>query len=299
MPFVTFFVEGRTGNNLFQYLACKVIQKKYGHTYVPIGEIENINNMLMQSKFGGNYYPSYLLENFIIVYENDMENVLTGEIENLNKKNIVIFGWFQKSDFYLPYRDYLITTLKNSDEYWLDSGDSKKKRNIKDFFQIKHKQVLGDNDVVISLRLDDFFHWGNEKSDILPPEYYFDILEKEMEKGGRLFIVSDKIKLDWEKRYVECFKKWNPIMVNEELESDFALIRDCPILIHSNSTLCWISSFFSEKKTKRYIPKTYFYINQSLNKINENDTLIEVKPMEKQRDKRPDGSILENLQFRL
>ena len=280
MPYVTFVAEGRTGNNLFQYLACKIIQKKYGQTYVPIGEIEYINNQLMQSKFGGNYYPSHLLKDFLVVYENDMEKVLSNQIENLDKKNIVCIGYFQKSDIYLPYRDYLINLLKDSDEYW--SGKHREKqRFIKDFFQIQHNQSLNENDIVMSLRLDDFIHTNEIKSDILPPEYYLNILENEMEKGGKLFIVSDKIILDWEKKYIEYFQKWNPIMVSEELDVDFALMRDCPILIHSNSTLCWMASFLSEKKTKRYIPKTNFYVNQSLYKISENDTVIEVIPIEK------------------
>jgi hypothetical protein len=292
--FVTFIANGRTGNNLFQYLVCKIIQKKYGQTYVPIGEIENVNDMLMQSKFGGNYYPSHLLKDLLVVRENDLEKVLSGSIDNLNEKNIICIGYFQKSEFYLPYRNYLIESLKNCDEYWLDNDNSKKRRNINNYFQIQHNQSLNENDVVISLRLDDFIIMGGEKSNILPPEYYFDILEKETRKGGRLFIVSDKIQLDWEKKYVEYFQKWNPIMVSEDLETDFALMRDCPILIHSNSTLCWMASFLSEKKTKRYIPKTNYYINQSLNKIDENDTLIEVKTMEK--EKGTEGP-LENLLF--
>jgi hypothetical protein len=149
--------------------------------------------------------------------------------------------------------------------------------------QTQHNQSLNENDVVMSLRLDDFIHTDEANSDILPLEYYSNILDKEMAKGGRLFIVSDKIRLDWEKEYVEYFQKWNPIMVSDELETDFALMRDCPILIHSNSTLCWMASFLSEKKTKRYIPNTHFYVNQSLNKINENDSLIEVTPMEKEQ----------------
>jgi hypothetical protein len=239
--------------------------------------------MLMQSRFGGNYFSPHLLKNFVIVYESEMENVLSGKIPDLHKKNIVIIGWFQKSDYYLPYRDYLISTLKNSDDYWLDHDEPKKRRNIKDYLQTQYNQSLNENDVVMSLRLDDFIHFGSEISDILPVEYYLNILDKEMVKGGRLFIVSDKIRLDWEKEYVEYFRKWNPIMVSDELETDFALMRDCPILIHSNSTLCWMASFLSEKKTKRYIPNTHFYVNQSLNKINENDSLIEVKPMEKEQ----------------
>jgi hypothetical protein len=131
---------------------------------------------------------------------------------------------------------------------------------------------------VVSLRLDDFIQKPCETSDILPPEYYLNILEDEMQYRDRLFIVSDKIRLDWEIKYLEFFKKWDPIFIQQDLLSDFAVLRDCSILVHSNSTFCWMASFLSNK-TKRYIPKTNFYKGQLLTHISENDTLVDVKPM--------------------
>jgi hypothetical protein len=133
--------------------------------------------------------------------------------------------------------------------------------------------------------LDDFLHINllgepGKTSDILPPSYYTDILEKmSRDAKSKLYIVSDKLREDWEKAYVKIFDPWSPIMVHDDIKSDFALMRDCPTLIHSNSTLCWIASFFCDKDKTRYIPRTYFYSNQSLEKIEETDTFLVVCPL--------------------
>jgi hypothetical protein len=270
MPLVTFIVEGRTGNNLFQYMAAKLFSLHYGHTYVPIHELNGENIEIL------------------FINDDDMTIALKGKShEHVQGKNIACVGYFQKSDMFTPYRKVLIETLKTCDDYWCD--EKGRKVHIKDFFTASHKQELGPRDVVMSLRLDDFLHINflgvpGKTSDILPPKYYTDILEKMPRNAdesvlGKLYIVSDKLRNDWEENYVKNFDPWSPIMVQDDIMSDFALMRDCPTLIHSNSTLCWIASFFCDKDKTRVIPITYFYKNQSLEKIEDTDTFIVVKPL--------------------
>jgi hypothetical protein len=129
----------------------------------------------------------------------------------------------------------------------------------------------------MSLRLDDFIQYPCKTSDILPPQYYMDILNN-MKINSKLYIVCDKIKHDWEVKYIEYFKKWNPILIQEDLINDIAVMRDCNYLIHSNSTLCWIISFLSNKETRfiPFIPKTDKNLNQHLEKIENKDTLCYV-----------------------
>jgi len=266
MPFVTFVVEGRTGNNLFQYMAAKLLSLHYGHTYVPIHEIKGDDI------------------NILVINDEDMTIALKGLVhEHVKDKNIVCSGYFQKSDMFTPYRKVLIDIIKTCDDYWYD--EKGRKIYIKDFFTASHKLELGPRDVVVSLRLDDFLHINllgepGKTSDILPPSYYTDILEKmSRDAKGKLYIVSDKLREDWERAYVKIFDPWSPIMVHDDIKSDFALMRDCPTLIHSNSTLCWIASFFCDKDKTRVIPRTYFYDNQVLEKIEETDTFLVVNPL--------------------
>ena len=254
MPYVSFVNNGgRTGNNIFQYLAAKLIQIKYGHIYVPFKD----------------------LPEGVTITDTDYVK----DLSFYQNSNIICKGYFQKSEFFLPYyRQKLIDAIKDCDDFWYD--DNGNKVMIRDFFQKTHKENLAENDVVLSLRLDDFIQHPCPTSDILPPQYYLNILENVMQKGGRLIIVSDKLRWDWEHKYVEFFQKWNPIFYQEDLFSDFALMRDCPTLLHSNSTFCWLASFFSLRTDKRrHIPNTHFYVGQSLNEIADDDMIYDVTPL--------------------
>jgi hypothetical protein len=38
---ISFYQNGRTGNVLFQYIACKLFSLLFGHEYIPLGEFED------------------------------------------------------------------------------------------------------------------------------------------------------------------------------------------------------------------------------------------------------------------
>jgi len=257
MPFVTFTKKNtaRTGNILFQYLFSKVISMKYGHVFIPIEEIKECNKE-------GAYY----------INDNNASNA----IQNLDSSlNIICDGFFQKDEYYIPFREQLVKELYQTDDYWI--GYNGKKEYMCDFIKNNHKYKFEHNDIVISLRLDDFIQLPRETSDIIPPTHYFHILSNT--KFNKLYIVCDTIRHEWERRYLDFFQKWNPVLIQEDIYHDCAVMRDCPILLHSNSTLCWFMSFISKNKLKRYIPKTGFYHSQSLGKIEWTDILLYVKPL--------------------
>ena len=204
--------------------------------------------------------------------------------EMLKTSHIICEGFFQKSEYYVPYRDKLLDYLSaNLDDMWINhNGDSE----YFHYFMTPSSQELTPNDIVVSLRLDDFIQLPNPKSDVLPPRFYTEILEKWFSTAnrtdGRLFIVCDKLRSHWEYKYLDFFGKWSPILIQGTLCDDFALMRDCPALIHSNSTLCWMASFLSaKKKTRRFIPITGTYASQRLEHIDElTDDVIRVITME-------------------
>jgi len=264
MKFVSFELSGRTGNNIFQYLISKVIQIKFGHTYVPIQEFKDRISAQEKRKFIMVFGNQESEDNSVLtINEVEMKDAIDGKITDIENKNVICNGYFQKSEFYLPYRNELINILKSSHDYWISNG---KQIFVRDFMNCGHNQLIGENDIVMSLRLDDFIQRPSKTSDIIPPEYYLNILEEEMQYRDKLFIVSDIFRYDWEKKYVEFFAKWDPIFIQQDVMSDFAVLRDCHRLIHSNSTFCWIASFLSDKK-KRYIPNTHFYCQQLLKEI--------------------------------
>lgn len=261
MYFVTFCKKqsARTGNILFQYLFCKRISISLGHIYIPIEDKHTIQDITE--------------ENTIYIHDSNAEEILSMPECN---KHIVCDGFFQQSDFYIPFREQLLNELYKNDDYWY--GFYGNKEYIRDFLYSTHEVSLENNDIVISLRLDDFIQLPCPTSDILPPTYYINILENKM--FSKLYIVCDKIKQEWETRYLEFFSKWSPILVQGTLSQDCALMRDARTLIHSNSTLCWIMSFFASHKKERYIPRTHFYSGQCLKIIDPyTDVLENVRPM--------------------
>ena len=249
---------GRLGNQLFAYMMSKLITIKYGHTYNSIDIVDTTN--------------------FVSIDENNINDLFDGKIDSNN--NILLFGYFQKSDYFIENRKDLIETIYNNknDDYFIMNNT---KCFIKDYLiNSKHSLKMNENDIVMSLRLDDFIQYPCKTSDIIPPQYYMDIL-KNTTINSNLYIVCDKIKHDWEFKYIEYFNKWNPILLQNDLISDIALMRDCDNLIHSNSTLCWIISFLSNKHKRiiPFTPKIYMNQNQKLDKIESNDILNYVNPL--------------------
>jgi hypothetical protein len=252
---------GRFGNQLFRYLMCKLFTVRFGHKYIS-------KNMIPD-------------DNFIIVNDKNINDILKNP-HTISNKNIVCQGFFQKSELFVDYREQLMKAIFNdsNDDYWRCEN---KDYYIKDYLlNSKHTIDLKSNTVVVALRLDDFIQYPCKTSDIIPPQYYIDILEKmKITEQPPLYIVCDTLKHNWEFKYIQYFSKWNPIVVQASLQHDIALMRDCPTLIHSNSSLCWIISFLSNK-TKRvipYTPKLYMNHHQSLNKICETDVLNYVTPL--------------------
>jgi len=252
---------GRFGNQLFCYVACKLFTIIHGYTYVLRDHISK--------------------DNFITVTENNIAEYLN-PARDISNQDILLSGFFQNSELYIPYRKELTDLIfrKDNEDYWEYEN---KQVYIKDYLiRSKHSVDLSPNDVVLSLRLDDFIQYPCKTSDILPPQYYIDILNNIDMSNRRLYIVCDKIALFWEFKYITFFEKWNPILIQNSLIHDIALMRDSHIYIHSNSSLSWIISFLSTKKQRYipYTPKTHMNRRQSLKKIEDEDVFRYVTPLD-------------------
>jgi hypothetical protein len=251
---------GRFGNQLFRYLLCKVFTVRFGHTYVEHGEFHH--------------------EDSLVITEDDVGEYLNGT-KSAQNRHIVCRGYFQKSDYFVKDREALIAAIcheKNEDTFVMDT----RRYSIKEYLiESTHSVPLAPEDVVMSVRLDDFIQTRCVTSDILPPTYYIDAMTT-LQKKGKLYIVVDTLKYAWEFKYIEHFKKWTPVVIQNTLAHDIALLRDASTLIHSHSSLCWIVSFLSPK-VKRiipYTPKVHMNQNQSLRTIADTDSLVYVTPLD-------------------
>ena len=279
--YVTFVKQpgARTGNILFQYLVCKLIGMKYGHIYVPIEQTvaEGTNGTEGTIINDGITEGTNTAEPFRIT-EDSMSDILSNTDQTYDwiaSRNIVCDGFFQRSEYYVPYRAQLLAQLPLwMDDYWI--GHKGHRQYIRDFLECTHRHPeMTAHDIVVSLRLDDFIQLPCATSDIVPPEHYLDIIEREMSERpfAKLYIVCDTIRHEWERHYVAFFQKWSPILLQEDL------MHDCAVLLHSNSTLCWFLSFLSTTKRRRYIVRTHFYGGQSLSQIEASDRCMDVAPL--------------------
>lgn len=249
---ISFVAQGRTGNNIFQYIACKLLSKFYGHNY-------SINHdhdyIIIDDQLFNEIQKSDNPENdpkFAYLYYN----------------NIICIGFFQFSDIYTKNRNYILNIFNNdnndNNDCYLDGN--KEIKQIKDITNHQSPYILNEDDLVISLRLEDFGKIGQ----VISPYYYIMLIDTII--FNRLIIVCNEPKEEWEINYLKFFSKYNPIYQHGIFEEDMSIIRDSKMLLHSNSTLCWINSFLGCDKM-RYIPKLNS-LNQKLSYIQDTDIIL-------------------------
>lgn len=258
---ITYEAQGRTGNNLIQFATCKLIEIIFGRHSFTCNK-----RMIDHIVFNDTLYKKLI----------ECDRVTEELVKN---RNIICQGFFQDDRLLLRFRERLVEKILNCREIIYDNNC--RNRSLRSFFQIIPLIYPSKDDIVISLRLEDFFYPDAPTSNIVPPKYYLDILAHLTYK--RLIIVckqpSVQPSYEWEQIYLSKFKHLNPTVIHGSIEQDSALIRAAPRLIHSNSTLCWFNSYLTDK-IQRFIPDTEFYPGQRLGIINlSTDIITKVKPM--------------------
>ena len=227
-------LNGRFTNNLFQYFASNIIKKIYGYD-----SIQFVDNILPDS---------YIIDNnkFREICNADM----TGKkLEIDSGKNICLDGYFQRSEIFLHYKDYIMSIFN-------DKNTDKINRfiSIKDIvlYETKHT-IPTENDLVMHIRLDDF----KGDNQIFDPEQLKNII-KEI-SYDKLYIVCDTLKQDWEKDYMKNFDELNPILISGGMLDDFKLMMSCKKLLISASTFSWMASYLNTNMSEVHIPYNTFH----------------------------------------
>jgi len=209
---VTVDYTGRTGNHLFQYTMARLIAER--------------NDLAMMSPMPGT--------DFLQPVDHEVKGSsyaaaraeLIGDrhpgLPNVNVKyRAHLHGFFQKSWYYNPHR-----------------------QQIKTFFRLNPIEKVNTQDIVLHLRLTDYFH-PNFKC-VISPLWYFDILSRE--KYDKVYIVVENHPTN--EKYLGYFRPYKPIIVSGTTAmQDFDFIRSFNKIVCSNSTFCWWASFLSEAET--------------------------------------------------
>lgn len=282
--------RGRLGNNLIQYLACKLVSVVLGHSYI---ETTEFNERIKDRNESGM---------IVKLTEKNLEKELLNQ-ENKNKHVLLYNSYFQKSRYFYRYRDELIKMIMTEENTDMFLNDRREKKKCLEYLLYPvSRYKLKMNDIVVHVRLDDYIMYPTKKSAILNVFCYHDMIMeaiKEIENDtdeSTIYIVCDVLRTEWEREYIRSIvsfcKKQNMrvIQVNDKgnasLSNDIAMFRDANIFVQSNSTLAWIMSFLSSKR-KRFIPcmpRTYIFRDQCLQDIEATDVLYHTDTTYRHRD---------------
>jgi hypothetical protein len=245
MKTVKFFVQGQFGNNLFHYFAAEIIKKIYGYDKVqPTFEINlEFNTTIDDEKF---------------------KRIITAHIEGRKyeldtSKDILMMGFFQRSEIFLKERDYILSRF--NEENTNNISNRIKIINIIKY-QTKHTIEPTENDLVLHARLAGAFQWAdfidmeNKTSQLYDPVDIKNII-KDI-KYDKLYIVCNTPKADWENEYLKEFEDLNPTIITGGLGDDFDFLLKAKKLITSASTMSWMAAFLGNA-SEVHIPYNSYY----------------------------------------
>ena len=253
MPKVYFARLGRFGNNLIQYFVACIFHIVFGH------EIVQYSSMCKDAYEVHDNDPLFEAFREFILSEPEARHFL--KTHPFAKKDIILHGFFQKSDLLLLFRKEILALFTESNTHLIS-------HTIHVCDVVKAKGLANPEEAVVHFRLDDY---QNENgTHILHPRVFLSSLRK---LSAPLRIVAQKPNSFAEHIYFAIFESLHPTLQHGSLLEDFATLRDCSILFSSNSTLSWCAAFLGQQK--RYMPRINSWDNQNLGTIEESDILLE------------------------
>lgn len=227
--------KGRYGNAIFRYLGCIVFSI-----------VNNIDNDVIKIPYN---HKRYVVSDEF--YINWMDNLLKGKQLKINTQNIcfIFDGYYQHDKIYIKYRKEIFDWIKNHPNDTLSSCDNVIYKSIDLIHPIQNNEKKYN--LCVHLRLEDFINLNQ----VIHPKCIDNILEQNINDEHFCFVMNFP-KTELEKKYVEYFQnKYKIILENNTAVEDFHILKNCKILILSNSTLSWCAIFFSDSIEKVYMPK--------------------------------------------
>ncbi len=253
MPKIYFAKLGRFGNNLIQYFVACIFHIVFGH------EIVEYSSMCKDAYEIHDTDPLFEAFREFILSEPGARDFL--KTHPFAKKDIILHGFFQKSDLLLLFRKEILALFT-------ESNTDKISHTIRVCDVVKARGVAKEDEIVVHFRLDDY--QSDTTSHILHPRVYLSTLRK---LSLPLRIVSQKPNSFAEHLYFAIFESLHPTLQQNSLLEDFATLRDSKILFSSNSTLSWCAAFLGHQK--RYLPTINSWDNQDLGCIEDSDIQVE------------------------
>lgn len=255
--YISYSLNGRFGNNLFQYLATKILQHKLKELHL---EYTYIFHLIDNNAF--------------VIKENDYLGILTNlkdYLPKLTNKNIYLDGYFQYDSHIREHKEYI-----SSEVCVITNNES-----INHTYTVSHlinilkqtENMHKDNSLTIHIRLDDFI----PEKVCMKVGSYLKILAKIIKEHTfeSALIVVDKLRHKFEQDYINCIHSYltsNHIQVSFHqgtLLEDFSLLYHSPYFLSSNSTFSYLAGLLG-KHTKSWCPVNTRYDHQHISIFDNN-----------------------------
>ena len=254
MKTVHFLLQGKFGDNFFQYLAAEVIKKIYGYDEVkPTFYI----NLEFNTVINDLTYKEIMLA-----------HIEGNKIEIDTSKDILLMGYFQRSEIMKYDREFLKGLFHAGNTN--NISNRIKIGNIVNY-QSKHNVHPTEEDLTLHLPCEDLWDDEMKSSQIFDPEGLKEIISTIPHKT--LYIVRNMPSLKWEKEYYSQFDSLNPVWINGNLGDDFDFLMKSSKLITSASTMSYLAAYFGNA-SEVHIPYHSYYggedgMNQHLAEFND------------------------------
>ena len=219
--------RARLGNNLFQYCFGRIIAEGLGYKLKanPIPGFPNTEKQINGKDYSQGYPIQVIAHDYSHLYRGDYSKILSWKNKNLNlksiiddksKRKIVLNGYFQRYEYYKPYKN----VIKNN---WL-------------LMDMNTKDRIESDDVVVCIRRGDYVKAGIA----LPFSYYKEALTTIHHR--RVFICTDSP----HDPFIYLYKrKYNATVHFADTLDKFKFISSFNTIIISHSTYYWWASFLS------------------------------------------------------
>jgi hypothetical protein len=237
--------RGRLGNSLFRYFATAYLCNK--------GDL------------GHKYNSSQYKEKYIEINDEQFHLIINNSIP-VPDCNILLTGFTQYDELF-KYRKEILKYMKTNDNdiLYTDRNDSYR---VKDLLMTD----VPVYDIVLHIRLEDFV----ENNEFIPVDKIVNLLDTIHIKDSICIVVKEPIS-QFEKEYIQLIVQYleirniTTIINNNNIITDFKIMRNCKKLICSKSTISWCAAFLSEDMECCYMPDYSIIRNhQTIKTVHEN-----------------------------
>lgn len=245
---VLFSIRGRLGNAIIRYMASCILCIEFGATYYT--QHDSIPNN----------------SNETIVFSDDAFLTLSNHLLNnkpvILNSNMIMWNFYQtSSDIYNKYKKQIIQFINNNPHHVIiTDGILAGDNNSECFFMKEIINTLPSFSKiyknVLHLRLEDFV-----TNNLYIRQERIIALINNITDIDTLCIVCKNPTTPFEFAFLEDIKN---VLISKNITvsiqhndviTDFNIIKNAEVIICSNSTLCWVGCFFSEKLKKCYYPE--------------------------------------------